>query len=220
MTGTLCDICGNIMPSKKVHGTQIEIGGKIEKINICEKCKRRDREAPGKYIRKHFAASRGVKVTRDKILKTAETIEKISQRGVGVGGVLERLAKELRAVRKLLFLPKFPLKGVSVEERREEAIAKLVKAIDVVENLAKRAKTTSEKSKADTTKARYYHLLGYLVQVLDSILRSVTLDEIKQHVDETDKEIVKLKREVAEAEARARAVKTEARGDSEPRAAA
>jgi len=135
-------------------------------------------------------------------------------------GVLDGLSKELKAVRKLLFQPKVPLKGVSVEERREEAIAKLVRAIDIVEELAKKAKATTEERKPDTSKARYYHLLGYLVQVLDSVLRSVTLDEIKRHVDETDKEIVELKRAVAKAEARAGTVKTEAGGVSEPRAAA
>jgi len=215
LTGVICDICDNVVLSGTLKVVPVKFGERTEQVRVCERCWRRDREAPEKYIRKHFAASRGVKVTRDKIVKTSET-------GYipPLGGVLDGLAKELKAIGKLLFQPKVPLKGESVEERREEAIAKLVRSIDIVEKLAEKAKATSEERKADTSKARYYHLLGYLVQVLDSVLRSVSLDEIKQHVEETDKEIVELKRAVAKAETRARAVKTEARGASEPRAAA
>jgi len=220
LSSRLCDICGNIVLSGTVKIVQVKFGERTERVHICAKCERRDREAPEKYIRKHFEVSRGVKVLRDRIVKGYETIAAASERGGRVGGVLDGLARELKAVRRLLFLPKVPLKGVSVEERREKAIGKLVSAIDVTEELAKNAKATSEQSKADTSKARYYQLLGYLVQVLDSILRSGTLDEIQQHVKETDKEIVELKRAVAKAEARARAAKTEVRGDSEPRAAA
>jgi len=124
------------------------------------------------------------------------------------GGVLGQLANDMKTVRNLLLQPMIPLKGVSVEEQREKAIAKLVKAIEVTERLASKAKTTSEKGTADTTKARYYHLLGYLVQVLDGVLRSVSLDEIKRHVEETDKELAELKRAIAEAKARAGAAKT------------
>jgi len=217
LTARLCDICGNIVVSGKAHVIRIKLGERIERVHICERCKRRDREAPEKYIRKHFTDPRGVKVLRDKIVKSSG--EGILTPPTPRGG-LNQLARELKAIRKLLFEPKVPLKGESVEERREKAITKLVTAIEVAEELAKKAKATSEKGMADTTKARYYHLLGYLVQVLDSVLRSVSLDEIKQHVDETDKEIVELKRAVAKAETRARAVKTEARGASEPRAAA
>jgi len=122
--------------------------------------------------------------------------------------VLDQLAKDLKAIRNLLLQPMVPLKGASVEEQREKAIAKLVKAIEVTEQLASKAKTTSEKGTADTTKARYYHLLGYLVQVLDGVLRSVSLEEIKRHVEETDKELAELKRAIAEAKARAGAAKT------------
>jgi len=124
------------------------------------------------------------------------------------GGVLGQLANDMKTVRNLLLQPMIPLKGLSVEEQREKAIAKLVKAIEVTEQLASRAKTTSERGMADTTKARYYHLLGYLVQVLDGVLRSVSLDEIKRHVEETDKELAELKRAIAEAKARAGAAKT------------
>jgi len=209
LTGTLCDICGNIVSARKIKVVPVKFGERTERVNVCERCERRDREAPEKYIRKHFEVSRGVKVLRDKIVKLPEVY-------IPPRGVLDGLSKELKAVGKLLFQPKVPLKGVSVEERREEAIAKLVRSIDVVEGLAKKAKATTEERKPDTSKARYYHLLGYLVQVLDSVLRSVTLDEIKRHVDETDKEIVKLKRAFAKAEARARAAKTEAGGASEP----
>jgi len=215
LTGTLCDICGNIVSARKIKVAPVKFGDKIVRVNICEKCERRDREAPEKYIRKHFTDPRGAKILRDKIVKTSEA-GYISPRG----GTLDGLARELRAVRKLLFLPKVPLKGVKVEEQREEAIAKLVNAIDVVEDLAKAAKTKTEERKPDASKARYYQLLGYLVQVLDGVLRNVSLGEIKQHMDETDKEIVKLKRAFEKAEARARAVKTETGGTSEPRAPA
>ena len=215
MTAALCDICGNIVSTRKIKIVPVKFGERTERVHICAKCERRDRKAPEKYIRKHFEVSRGSKIIRDKIMKTSET-------GYipPLGGVLDGLAKELKAIGKLLFQPKVPLKGEKVEERREKAIAKLVRSIDIVEKLAEKAKATSEERKADTSKARYYHLLGYLVQVLDSVLRSVSLDEIKQHVEETDKEIVKLKRAVAKAEAGAGTVKAEAGESSEPRAAA
>jgi len=72
------------------------------------------------------------------------------------GGVLVQLADDMKTVRNLLLQPMIPLKSVSVEEQREKAIAKLVKAIEVTERLALRAEMTSEKGMADTTKARYY----------------------------------------------------------------
>jgi len=215
LTGGICDICGDIVLSGTIKVVSVKFGERIERVHICEKCERRDQEAPEKYIRKHFTDPRGAKIIRDKIVKTSEA-GYISPRG----GTLDGLARELRAVRKLLFLPKVPLKGVKVEEQREEAIGKLVNAIDVVEDLAKKAKTKTEERRPDSSKARYYQLLGYLVQVLDGVLRNVSLGEIKQHMDETDKEIVKLKRAVAKAEARAGAVKTEAGGTSEPGAGA
>ena len=217
MTGVICDICGNIVLSGTLKVVPVKFGERTERVRVCERCWRRDREAPEKYIRKHFAVSRGEKVHRNRTVKISG--ETILTPPTPRGG-LNQLARDLKAIRKLLFQPKVPLKGVRVEEQREKAIDKLVNAIDVAELLAKNAKETSEKGMADTTKARYYHLLGYLVQVLDSVLRSVTLDEIQQHVKETDKEIVELRRAVAKAEARARAVKTEARGASGPGAVA
>jgi len=210
LTSRLCDICRNIVLPGTVKIVPVKFGERIERVHICERCERRDREAPEKYIRKHFAHPRGVKVLRDKIVKTSEIVLATPHR---VWGTLDQIARELKNIRKpLLQSYKVPLKGVGVDEQREKAITKLVKAIDVAEQLASEAKMTSEKGMADTTKARYYHLLAYLVQVLDGLLRSVTLDEMKRRVEETEKEIVELKRAVAKAEARVRATKTEVRG--------
>jgi len=75
---------------------------------------------------------------------SSEMIEATPSKGGRGRGVLHQLTKDLKEVRRLL-QPMAPLKGASVEEQKEKATVKLVKAIDVAERLASTAKMTSEK---------------------------------------------------------------------------
>ena len=113
-----------------------------------------------KYPRKRFESPRDIKFTKEKTVRTSEMVLATPHR---VWGAWTN-SREFKNIRKPLLQPyKGPPKGVGVDERREISITKLVKAIDVAEQLASEAKMTSEKGMADTTKARYYHLLAYLV---------------------------------------------------------
>lgn len=152
----LCEVCGSLVLQELAVKVNVTLGESVSQIVICHNCIRRELEAPEKYIKKQFKGE----------LSQAEALQCISN--------------DLFQIRALLFKPrKFSLKrGQDVEEIRSQAIDKILDAMIIVEGLAKKAPTDTEKGKADTTKARYYHLLGYLVQVLDGILRSAKSGEL------------------------------------------
>jgi len=188
LTGTLCDICGNIVSARKIKVVPVKFGERTERVNVCERCERRDREAPEKYIRKHFEVSEGVKVVREKIVKLPK--------GGYMGGILQ-IRRDIAKTRTLLFKPeKWPLKKdtVDITSIRVQVITKLVDAINVAQSLAEKAPVKAEVSAADVTKARYYHLLGYIAQVLDSILRSASQGELDERLKRVEKIIDELER--------------------------
>ena len=189
MTGTLCDICRNIVPSETVKIVPVKFGERTERVNICERCERRDREAPEKYIRKHFAVSEGIKVVREKIVKLPK--------GGYIRGVVQ-ISRDIAKIRDLLFKPgKWPLKkgAVDIASIRVQVITKLVDAINVAQSLAEKAPVKAEVSAADVTKARYYHLLAYIAQVLDCVLRSASEGELDNRLKRVEKILDELERE-------------------------
>jgi len=66
---------------------------------------------------------------------------------------------------------------------REEMIEALVKAVAETEQLAKGSSTTSQKGEGGVPgKARWYQLMGYLVQVLDGVMRNVEISEFNDRL--------------------------------------
>jgi len=90
LTGVICDICGNVVLSGTLKVVSVKFGERIERVNVCERCWRRDREAPEKYIRKHFEVSRGVKVLHDKIVKHPGVPPRISGGSSRFAGASQR----------------------------------------------------------------------------------------------------------------------------------
>ena len=188
MTGTLCDICGNIVIAGTVKIVPVKFGERTERVRVCERCWRRDREAPEKYIRKHFATSRGVKVSRDKIVKRPPTRPPLLggvNRGVPNESKLRILVKQIGL---LLRAPvKRPLKkSVDVPTIREDLVNKLIASIGECYSLAVEASKAAKKGEGAPTKTRYYQLVGYLSQVLDGILENVELDELKARMERVE----------------------------------
>ena len=188
MTGTLCDICGNIVSARKIKVVPVKFGERTERVNVCERCERRDREAPEKYIRKHFAASRGVKVVRDKIVKHPPARTPLGRgvnRGVPDESRLRILVKQISLV--LRAPVKWPLKkSIDVPTVREDLVNKLIASIGECYQLAVDASKIAKKGEGAPTKTRYYQLVGYLSQVLDGILENVELDELKARMDRVE----------------------------------
>ncbi|MGQ9543695.1 MAG: hypothetical protein ACUVTM_06405 [Candidatus Bathyarchaeia archaeon] len=152
----LCDLCYRIVYSRDALIMPVKIGDQLATLTICLRCVERSLEAPKKYVRKSF-----------------------KEGGSGPED-LEEVASSISRVRTLLFKPeKAALKHpLSIEEIRSRAIDEILEAMVVIEGLAENAPIEAEKGKADTTKARYYSVLGYLVQVLDGILKSVESNDL------------------------------------------
>ncbi|MBS7622860.1 hypothetical protein KEJ39_04195 [Candidatus Bathyarchaeota archaeon] len=147
-----CDCCALMVRKEDVIPVNVRLGTNTSRLMICSKCIRREQEAADKYIKKHYRED----VDLD----------------------LENVTDEILRLRELLFTTQKVALKRNAEQIRGQAIDKILDAMLVVEALAKRASVDVEKGKADTTKARYYHLLGYLVQVLDSVLRSAGSGEL------------------------------------------
>jgi hypothetical protein len=152
----LCDLCHSIIDERSSLTIPVDIGDAETKIVICMECLSRSRRAPTKYIKKSY---------KDEDSRV-ESLEDIQSR-VGF-------------IRTLIFEPdksdlKHPFK---VEEVRARALEEILVAMAVVEELAKNAPLEAERGKTDTTKARYYSILGYLVQVLDGVLKSVEANDL------------------------------------------
>ena len=188
MTGTICDICGNIVLSGTLKVVQVKFGERTERVHVCERCWRRDREAPEKYIRKHFEVSRGIKVLRDKIVKHPSARTPLGgglNRGVPDESRLRILVKQISLV--LRAPVKWPLKkSIDVPTVREDLVNKLIASIGECYQLAVDASKIAKKGEGAPTKTRYYQLVGYLSQVLDGILENVELDELKARMDRVE----------------------------------
>jgi hypothetical protein len=62
-------------------------------------------------------------------------------------------------------------------------IEALVKAVNDTEQLAKASTTSSQKGEGGVPqKARWYQLMGYLVQVLDGVMRNVEISEFNERL--------------------------------------
>jgi len=187
LTAALCDICGNMVSARKLKVAPVKFGDKIVRVNICEKCERRDREAPEKYIRKHFANPKGIKVIRDKIVKHPDHSQKYRGGGVNRGVPDEsRLRTLVKQISLLIRAPvKWPLKkSIDVPTVREDLVNKLIASIGECYHLATEA--SERKKKGTPPKTKYYQLVGYLSQVLDGILENVELDELKARMERVE----------------------------------
>lgn len=80
--------------------------------------------------------------------------------------------------------------AADVPEVREELIETLVKAVREANEIAKVSSTTTEKGSGGMPgKARWYQLVGYLAQVLDSVCKNVELSEINERLLKVEKEL-------------------------------
>lgn len=72
---------------------------------------------------------------------------------------------------------------------------KLVAALNETEDLAQKSGRRVRRGAGGvSSKARWYHLMAYIAQTLDLVLRSADLDEINQRLSETEKIIDELQR--------------------------
>ena len=78
---------------------------------------------------------------------------------------------------------------------RSDVVSRLVAAIDNVEELAKDSpKRTRKGAGGIPAKARWYKLMGYLVQVLDGVLKNVDLEKYQEKMEELEKTVEELQR--------------------------
>lgn len=116
--------------------------------------------------------------------------------------ILKRLktcASELKLVlalfKRLTFGPwKASLKNVDPSKIREQKIQLLEQAIDIVWLNVKKASGTAEKGE-EPPKMRYLRLLGYLMQVLDGVLKNYEMKEIEERLEKVESEVAKLEAE-------------------------
>jgi len=150
-----CDCCASMVWKEDAVLVKVKIGESTAQLMICIRCISRELEAPDKYVMKDY---------KEEDFTTS----------------IRELRVMIDEVRGLLFMPqKIALKrDQDLDEIRGQAIDKIINAIIEVEKVVKSAKVETEKSKPDASKARYYHLLGYLVQVLDCLLRSTEPSEL------------------------------------------
>lgn len=156
-----CDLCGALLKRENTRAISIaHSNGELEHRNVCLNCLRRAREAPTKYVKKEYV-----------------------KHGVWPGCWMS-LIEQISAIKSLLLRPqKLPLKrDQSIEEIRDQSIERILDAMIEVEILAENAPAETERGKADTTRARYYQLLGYLTQVLDGVLKSVESQELENRL--------------------------------------
>ncbi|MEM2107604.1 MAG: hypothetical protein QXV46_07325 [Candidatus Bathyarchaeia archaeon] len=152
----LCDLCHSIIDERSALNIPVDIGETETRIVVCKECLKRSRRAPSKYIKKSYKEE----VSGHEDLKDIQCM--------------------VSFVRNLISKPeKSDLKHpINIEEVRSKAVEEILSAMAVVEELAKHAPMEAERNKTDTTKARYYNLLGYLVQVLDGVLKSVEANDL------------------------------------------
>ena len=82
---------------------------------------------------------------------------------------------------------------------RSDVVSRLVAAIDDVEELSRDAPKRAHKGAGGIpAKARWYQLMGYLVQVLDGVLRNVDLEKYEGKMEELEKTVEELQRTISQ----------------------
>ena len=83
----------------------------------------------------------------------------------------------------------------NLSEVRSGVVDKLLSALNETEDLAKKSgRRVAKGAGGVSSKARWYHLMAYIAQTLDLVLRSAELDEINERLSETEKIIDELQR--------------------------
>jgi hypothetical protein len=81
-------------------------------------------------------------------------------------------------------------KVANVPQIRDDLINTLTHAIAETNSIANKADVTAEKGAGGMpSKARWYQLLGYLVQVLDGVCKNVELSEINERLAKVESEL-------------------------------
>ncbi len=79
-------------------------------------------------------------------------------------------------------------------------MSRLISAINDVEEIAKGSPHRTRKGAGGIpAKARWYQLMGYLVQVLDGVLRNVDLERYEEKMEELERTVEELQRTGPEA---------------------
>jgi len=94
------------------------------------------------------------------------------------------LRDRVREVRQLL---QSVWVAADVPKLRDEVIDKLVGAIHEANEIARQASAEPGKGGGPAPKARWYQVMGYLVQVLDGVCRNVELSEINARLLKVEK---------------------------------
>ena len=79
------------------------------------------------------------------------------------------------------------------EDVRLEVASKLMEAVKITEQLAKKSGRRPQGSGGIPPKVRWYQLMGYLSQTLDAVLRNMDMNEIKKRMAELEKMVVSLR---------------------------
>ncbi|MEM2122922.1 MAG: hypothetical protein QXE79_04715 [Candidatus Bathyarchaeia archaeon] len=109
--------------------------------------------------------------------------------GAGAEEITEKrpISLSLMDLRRTILGPaKTPMKEKTQEEIRRRKIQLLEKAIDDVFHQARSMNGAVKKGGGEPTKARYYRLMGYLIQVLDGVLKNLELDEVKRRLEKVE----------------------------------
>ena len=85
-------------------------------------------------------------------------------------------------------------------EVRSVVVSKLVEAISEVESLAKKSSQRSKKGSGGVPqKVRWYQLMSNLTQALDSVLRNIDLEDVKEKLDRLGVEMDELQKTASQA---------------------
>jgi hypothetical protein len=90
---------------------------------------------------------------------------------------------------------------LSVDETRAILASKLLKAIEISEQLAVKAKVKVKPEKGDggvAAKARWYQLMAYLSQTLNGVLQNQYLNETRARVAELMKQVAEIRKPAKE----------------------
>ena len=98
-----------------------------------------------------------------------------------LGGPLRNYILQLRRMLDTVWV------AADVPKIRDDMIDTLIKAIMEADLQAKAAPEATESGVPP--KARWYQLVGYLVQVLDGVCRNVEISELNQRMSRVEKEL-------------------------------
>jgi len=111
----------------------------------------------------------------------------MKQLKLGAGG----LRSLLMEFKQLTFGPLKESLKIDSGKIREHKIELLEKAIELVWLNVKKAKSAAEEGE-EPPKIRYLRLLGYLLQVLDGLLKNYELAELEERLKKAEEELVKI----------------------------